>query len=353
MSLSTISISTVNKLLKLFGDDVLIIYLTEVSAPFFTLWKWSRDDYKKEVELEIDGTKVLFRFGLGSFDEGGGRELQGIQWPMYSHIFIIIEKPTQEFLDGLNNSSDEKELETANKIYSIYQKTIDVLTLHGRWYLKLPSVLSPHLSRFDEMFYQEGFLSRGNVFWSTGGSEFQPFTLQKKQEARINPIFQSQNRLSPKKWIKFGKYLASAPELSPNIIELVRIKSKVDWNEKRIPTIETAALMEVVIRNAVTTALKNQGVSNTKMKSANDEAGLSILLNMLVPLILKKMEVKKYKVYLDRLDALRTVRNKIMHENLPEKSIDLEAVKNGVNAAIEITLLLERKTGKGAISTVL
>lgn len=190
------------------------------------------------------------------------------------------------------------------------------------------------------------FLSRNNVFWRTGGSEFTPFTLKKKQESTINPIFQSQNLLSPKKWIEFGKYLVSAPELSPNIVELVRIKSKVDWKERRIPTIETAALMEVVIRNAVTTALKNQGVSNTKIKGANDEAGLSILLNMLVPLILKKEEVAKYKTYLDQLDALRTVRNKIMHENLPEQSIDLDVVKNGISAAIEITLLLERKISK-------
>ena len=353
MSLSTISINIVNKLLKLFGEDVVIIYLKEVPAPFFTLWKWSKEDYKKEVELEIDGTKVLFRFGLGSFDEDGDRKLHDMQWAMCSHIFIVIQNSSQEFLDGLNNKSDETELEVANKIYSIYQKTIDALTLHGRWYLKLPSILSPHLSRFDEMFYQEGFLSRGNVFWRTGGSEFQLFTLKKKQEGTINPIFQNHNLLSVEKWAKFKKYLASAPELSPNIVELVRIKSKVDWNERRIPTIETAALMEVVIRNAVTTALKNQGVSNTKIKGANDEAGLSILLNMLVPLILKKAEVAKYKIYLDQLDALRTVRNKIMHENLPELAIDLDVVKNGINAAIEITLLLERKAGKGAIPAVL
>ena len=351
--LSTFSIAIVDKLLKLFGSEVLIIYLKEVSPPFFTLWKWSRDDYKKDVELEVEGTRVLFRFGLGSFDEDGDRKLFDIQWAMYSHIFIVIENPTQELLEGLSNKSDEKELESANKIYSIYQKTINTLTLHGRWHLKLPSIISPHFTRFDEMFYEEGFLSRAHVFWRTGGSEFQPFTLKKKQKGTINPLFQSENLLSVKKWTQFKKYLASAPELSPNIVELVRIKSKVDWNEKRIPTIETAALMEVVIRNAVTIALKNQGVSNTKIKSTNDEAGLSILLNMLVPFILKKTEVAKYKIYLDQLDALRTVRNKIMHENLPEQSIDLEVVKNGVNAAVEVTLLLESKIGKGAIPAVL
>ena len=149
--------------------------------------------------------------------------------------------------------------------------------------------------------------------------------------------------MSVDKWTKFKKYLSSAPELSQNIVELVRIKSKVEWNEKRIPTIETAALMEVIIRNTATIALKNRGISNKKIKHINDEAGLSILLNMLLPLILTKSETEKYKVYLDHLDALRGIRNKIMHGNLPEKDIDLEVVKKGINAAIEITLLLEKK----------
>lgn len=343
MSFPTFSIVIINKLLKLFGNEILIIYLKEVHPPFFTLWKWSRDDYKKDVELEIDGAKVLFRLGLSSFEEDKDRKLPDRQWVMYSHIFIVVENPSQELLDGLNNKSDEKELEAANTIYSIYQKTIDTLTLHARWYLKLPNILSPYLTMFHEMFYENGFLSQRRVFWRMGGSDFQPFILKKKQESKINPRFLSKNLLSVDKWIKFKKYLSSAPELSQNIVELVRIKSKVEWNEKRIPTIETAALIEVVIRNAATTALKNQGVSNRKIKNTNDEAGLSILLNMLLPLILTKKEVETNKVYLDHLDALRSVRNKIMHENLSEKDIDLEVVEKGINAAIEITLLLERK----------
>jgi len=153
----------------------------------------------------------------------------------------------------------------------------------------------------------------------------------------------SKNLLSVDKWIKFKKYLSSAPKLSQNIVELVKIKSKVEWNEKRIPTIEASALIEVVIRNAATNALKNQGVSRRKIKNTNDEAGLSILLNMLLPLILTRKEMGANKLYLAHLDALRNVRNKIMHENLPEKDIDLEVVEKGINAAIEITLLLEKK----------
>lgn len=343
MSFSSFSITIANKLLKLFGKDVVIIYLNEVSGPFFFLWKWFRDDYKKSVELEIEGVKVLFRFGMSPFEEDSKEKLPDRQIPMYAHIFIVIENPTQELLEGLNNTSNKKELDVANKIYSIYQKAINDLTLHGQWYLKLPSILSPDLTNFNEMFYEDGLLPKKHVFWKTGGSDFQPFVLNKKQKSKINPRFLSKNLLDVDKWTKFKKYLSSAPELSQNIIELVRIKSKIEWNEKRIPVIETAALMEMVIRNAVTTALKNQGVSNRKIKHTNDEAGLSILLNMLLPLILTKSETEKYKVYLDHLDTLRGIRNKIMHGNLPEKDIDLEVVKKGINAAIEITLLLEKK----------
>ena len=56
--------------------------------------------------------------------------------------------------------------------------------------------------------------------------------------------------------------------------------------------------------------------------------------------------MKKYKKYLDNLDSLRKIRNKIMHENIQEKEIDLNAVKRGVNAAIKITTLLEKKSGQ-------
>lgn len=347
MPLSKFSLVIVDKLLKLFGNKVLIIYLKEVQPPFFTLWRWSRDDYKKDIEVEIEGANVLFRFGLSSFDEDEDKKLPDRQWPMYAHIFIVVKNPTQELLDGLNNSSEEKELEAANKIYSIYQKTIDALTLHAIWYLKLQSILTrPFLTDFNKMFYEDGFLSQKYVFWRIGRNEWRPFVLKKKQKSKINPRFLSKNLLSVDKWIKFKKYLTSAPKLSQNILELLTIKSKVEWNEKRIPTIETAALMEVVIRNTATTALKNQGVSNKKIKNTNDEAGLSILLNMLLPLILTKKEVEKYKIHLDNLDALRGVRNKIMHENLSEKEIDFEIVKKGINAAIEITLLLEKKMGK-------
>jgi hypothetical protein len=342
MQLPKFSITTIDKILKLFGNKVLIIYLNEVHPPFFTLWKWSKDDYKKDVELEIDGVKVLFRLGSGSLYSDDSK-LPDRNFAMYAHMFIIVENPTQELLDGLNNKSDENEIEAANTIHSIYKKTIDTLTLHARWHLKIPSILSPHYTSFHEMFYENGFSSQKHVFWRTGGSAFQKFLLKKKQDNKINPLFLSKNLLSVNGWMKLKKYLSSAPELSQNIAELVKIRSKVEWNEKRIPTIETAALIEVVIRNAATTALKGQGVSNTKIKHANDEAGLSILLNMLLPLILTKKEVETNRVYLDRLDALRSVRNKIMHENLPEEDINLEIVEKGINAAIEVTLLLEGK----------
>lgn len=350
MRLSSVSTGMTNKILSLFDKKVLIIYLNEVLGPFFTLWKWSHDDYKKEVELQVEGLKVIFYFEINSFEKDEKRLLPERQWPLNAHIFIVIENPTQELLDGLNKASDEKGLEAANKIYSIYNKVIDALTLHGRWYLKLSSIFRLRtLTPFNEMFYGEGFLSHNRVLWRIGNNDFKPFLLKKKREKKINPRFLSKNLLSVDKWAKFKKYLASASELSPNIAELVRIKSKVDWNEKRIPAIEIAAIMEVVIRNAVTINLKKQGVSNRKIESSNDEAGLSILLNMLLPLILVKKEIEKYKTHLDNLDVLRKLRNRIMHDNLSENEINLEVVENGIDSAIEITLLLERNGVNRAI----
>ena len=125
--------------------------------------------------------------------------------------------------------------------------------------------------------------------------------------------------------------------------ELLRIKSKARWREKRIPTIETAALMEITIRNKVQLLLQRQGQSKKKIDAADDELGFSMLLNVLLPLALTKGELARYKKHIDELDALRKVRNDIMHRNIPESSIDGTVVLRGIEAAIKITQFLERK----------
>jgi len=279
----------VNKFFKIFAKNMLIIYIKDVKGPSFTFLKWAKADYKQGVELEVEGARVIFHFEPGPLVDHAEFSTNRIDFAMNCNMMVVIDRPEQFLIDGLNNKTKESEKQVADKIYSIYEKTVKELVLQGRWYLKLPSILDFILTGFDELFYSGSPLSFASVSWKQGGGQLKIFKLSSKPpEKGVNPIFAEDNLLTIEKWKDFGRYLLKKKEISPNITELIRIRSKLVWREKRIPTIETVALMEVVIRTKVSAVLSMQGVSNKKLKDVNDEAGFSILLNMLLPLILKK-----------------------------------------------------------------
>ena len=319
----------------------LTVVLDKVEAPGFVLWKWSENDYKKPIALTIDEIKAEYYFIYKKPYQNGN--LPDREIFLDGRIEFSFLDPPQELIKGLNNPSKPSADAAAEYLYNLYKKTIDKLILYGRCELKLPSIMDAHYTGFNEIFRGNRSSIRNNVSWKYGSSDWRKFTLlTRKRASKINPIFFSRNLLTPQKWIRLIKYASSNPEIGKEIEELIRIKSQIAWGKKRIPVIEIAALVELIIRNNVQSELKNKGQSNKKSKIAAD-AGLSVLLNILLPLILTKSEVKKYKSYIDKLDSLRKVRNDVMHENIPEAKIDLNVVKNGVDAAIKITTLLAKK----------
>lgn len=320
-----------------------MIVLKDVDAPSFVLWKWTKEDYEKPVKIVIDEAEILFRYRLESFYKKD-KKLPDRQMPSDGLLTITIKNPPAEFLDGLKNPSGNNAQEAAKKIYSFYERALEKVTLYGRWAAKLTSIIDVHKNSFDEIFHGIGILHTDNVHWRIGNQNWELFRLEtKKKNRKINPMFKSRHLLTPKKWNAINNFAAANLELGKEIEELVRIKSKAAWGSKRIPTIETAALIEVVIRNKIQVVLKQQGQSDRKIDNVNDEISLSILLNILLPLILNKSEVKRYKKDIDALDLLRKVRNDIMHRNIPENEINLETVRNGVDAAIKIIQLLNLK----------
>lgn len=210
----------------------------------------------------------------------------------------------------------------------------------------LPNILEHPTTRFEEMFGKEGFiLAKTHVYWRYGSGKFRPFKPKIKMPKRkINPIFKSKYLLTTKKWQKITDFAkGSTSILGKEIEELLRIKSKVRWREKRIPVIETAALMETMIKNKIQIALERQGQSKEKIEDSNKDVGFSVLINFLLPLVLTKSEVGKYKKYINNLDKLRKIRNDIMHKNIQDKDIDQGQVILGIQAAIKITQMLSKK----------
>lgn len=322
------------------------IVLDDITAPFFILWKWKKKDYEQAVRLNIEGVWVDYYFVLNTFSSEAPKQ-RDREFMADSRIVISIKEPPQDLLDGLKNPQGANGKVAAEKIYTLYKKTIDKLILYSRWELKLPNLMNSLDMASDKMFYDDVSLTatKSHVWWKLNGEEkFKQFLLKpKKRGRRINPIFKGKNLLSTEKWRRLNKFTSSNPYIGKELEELTRIKADIAWEKKRIPAIETAALMEVVIRNKVQVVVEKKGQSKTKIDNINDDIGYSVLLNMFLPLILSKAEVVRYKRYIDALDNLRKVRNDIMHRNISEEKIDRAVIEEGVGAAIKITLLLNKK----------
>lgn len=320
-------------------DQKVAILLKDVTGPSFFLWKWTKKDYEKSVNFIIDDAKVDFKFSVDSFYDRE-KELPDRQMPMCGQFIFTIENPSKEFLDGLENPSGLNAQYTTQTIYDLYEKALEKIIFYGRWVAKLTSIVDGVKTYPNELF-SGGFLNTNRVYWRVGDKEWKPFVYQPKLKGKINPLFKSKNLLTTEKWEKISQFAKTKTELGKEIEELLRIKSKVAWRGKRIPTVEIAALMEVIIRNKARIILKIQGQSTKKIE--NEEVALSALLNVVLPLIISRTDMKKHKKNIDALDLLRKVRNDIMHKNIQENEIDLETIKKGVDAAIKITYMLNNK----------
>lgn len=323
-------------------QKIITIILKNIDPPSFFIWKWKKIDYDKSVKIVVDKKETYFKYEFPSFYEKR-KELPDMDIPLHGLIKIVIKDPSQDFLDGIENPSGSNGIEVAKEIYSLYEKILEKITFYGRWIVKLSNLTDSMKTSFSDLFYDNTLSIKGSVLWSTNNRDWKIFKIEKKGRFSKNPMFKSVNLLTPKKWDKINTFASTNMEIDKEIEELVKIKNKALWGNKRIPVVETAALIEVTIRNKLQIILKNKGQSKTKIHDNNDETTLSILLNVILPLIFTKSEIKKYKKYIDNLDALRKIRNDIMHRNISEKEIDIEKVKKGIDAAIKITQLLNSK----------
>ena len=317
---------------------MLLIRIENVSVDYH-LWRWDEDDFEKPVSFQIQNARVEFNFIRDKLLAQEDR-----QWAMKGNIKIFVDKPPKELLTGLSTASGGNAREAAQYIYDIAQECLHRLIVYSRWGIGLDSILDyTSRLRFEDLFGEDIF-GGTRIFWTLDGEKYRDFrpTL-KKTRSKINPLFKSKNLLTPSKWAGLQKFILENPLPSKEMEELLRIRSKVAWNEKRIPTLETAALVEVVVRNKIQEVAIRKGVSKTRIENIEDEIGLSILLNVLLPMALTKGKYRRYRKYINDLDKLRKLRNKIMHKNIPEETMDKETVYKGVVAAIKIVSFLKNK----------
>ena len=320
---------------------MLEILLEDMSIPLFVLWKWTENDYKNGLSFKVGDWTGTFHFVAEKYSSG---KRNNRQWLLYGNILFSIPNPTPELLEGLKKPRSKNAIATAQKIHEAYRNCLQRLVSLCRWTIDLSNIIHEGEDSLERMLKGRiSILGETHVSWRIGQGSFISFAPEIPKLRGINPLFKSRNLLTATKWERVIESARKGVVIGDQLNELLRIKSKAQWREKRIPTIETAALMEVTIRNKVQLLLKKQGQSKTKIEAADDELGFSMLLNVLLPLALTKGELARYKKYIDELDALRKVRNDIMHRNIPEASIDENVVMRGIEAAIKITRFLDKK----------
>ena len=124
---------------------------------------------------------------------------------------------------------------------------------------------------------------------------------------------------------------------------LHRIWAKVYPREKREPVIETAILLEAVLKAYAIEALEKRNFSKNKIKNISEDLSFNTCLNLVLSLTLPNSDARRLHDTLIKIDRLRRIRNDIVHDNLAEDDIDEREVKDGIDAGIKLLTFVGRR----------
>ncbi|MCX6755177.1 MAG: hypothetical protein NT068_01365 [Candidatus Nomurabacteria bacterium] len=316
---------------------MLHIRIKNIAIPFvLTGWK------KKDMLTPLKISETDWKVELYILPEIIEKELPpNNQILVHGNIEIYIQKPENWLLDGLNKKSSDETMRTAKYIYEIYIESMRRAVIYARMNLNLQNIFEMN-SNFHELF-DNSFFSSKKVEWSLKKSTLKIFSFEIPRSNEINPLFKEDKLVSPKKWKGLQKFIDKNILPSKEVEELLRLKQKTAWNEKRIATIESAIIIEFILGKKIQKILIAQGVSQNKIKDIKKDIGMSISLNLLIPLSISKKEYAKQKSYIEKIDKLRKIRNEIIHEGLKESSIELQIVSEGIDSAIQLISFLDIK----------
>lgn len=309
----------------------------EIEIPMICTWKWKKEDYSVPLVFPLDG--AVAHLFLDEFD-AGNRD-RGI---LFNAKFQLkFSPPPQKFLKALKNKTGA-ETEVAEKIYSYYQ---DVLERFESVALTAGNMknLMPSTTMSIESFFKGKSFNRNQVEWWLDGEKQQVFDPKlKKGRKRINPLFKIDQIVTKQKWSAMQREINNGDFPSSELLELLRIRSKLGWRQKKVATIEASIIAETILREYGQQVLQSLGVSKNKLKSLKDELSFNTVLNIVLPLSLTKSEVARFDKHLSAVDLLRRIRNDVVHGNIKESDIEEDSVRKGIEGALVLVALLKKKT---------
>jgi len=197
---------------------------------------------------------------------------------------------------------------------------------------------------FESFFEDRGWLEPG-VKWSYGKESgiFKPKISIGRH--RINPLFKRDQVIDAIKWKRIQKAINNKELPSEEMMALLRIRSRLEWREKKVATIEASIIAEAILRNYGDRILTTLGFSGNKLKNLKDELTFSTLLNIVLPLTLSKSRSAKLQDKIDAVNVLRKIRNDLVHGIISESEIDDKNVRAGIESTLKLVEFIREKLG--------
>ncbi len=306
--------------------------------PSFGISRWSKNDYAKPLIFKIDNAeaRIFLEYPPTGFSVFPKLKIFPFPNPF---IVLLIRNPSAEFIQGLKAKSGENTVKTAEHIYKIYVEVVSKLEILLRTVGGVKNLYELRTPPIEALFKKN--ILDYPVTFQIDSEDKKPFSPKfSTRSRRRNPLFKADQLVTPDKWGKMQRAIDNRYYASQEIIEILRIRAKLLGENKKLATLESAILFESLLRDYSRKTLEERGVSNTKVKEVSDELNFNNILNLLLPLSLKKAEVLKLRESINTIDALRKIRNKVIHGELTEDKIDKKIIEKGIEGGLKLIRFL-------------
>lgn len=305
----------------------------EIDLPVFGTWEWAERDYAVPLIFPLDGVAAELR--LNWIGSRSGRKRDVI---FLGDFQLKFQNPSPEIVKSLGASGGEA-TKLAEKIHSFYSQVMDKFES-----ILLAAAPVRSLMPATRISINDFFGNQACTWQITGGAET-PFSPRiKKQRKGLNALFVRDQLITVEKWRRLQVVINEGDFPDPELLELLRIRARLKWKGQKIPTIEAAVFVESLLRSHAEKTLLSRGFSKNRFKALKDELTFNTFLNVLLPLSMSKSSAKRMEPNIRKVDALRKIRNDLVHGNIGEGEIDETKVREGIEG--ELVLLGKLKASK-------
>lgn len=293
-------------------------------------WKWKKADHDVPLTLRLPMATAQFYVDEDSYSH------RGISVMPRGRIDLVFDPAPHYLLNGIKANTSAASRDAAALIHHCYSEALLKLEALLMSAGRVRYFMGMGLSSIDTLY-------RDGVEWATDGGHFTKFEPRLAKRRGRNPLYKSEQLVTPSRWKDMQEAWDEGDVPDGELLELYRIRAKAGWRELRVATIEASIVSETLLRSYAIEVLKKNGFSNTRLKRLRDEMTFNNLLNVVLPLSLKKSDLKRLQPAISSVDRLRALRNDLVHGNITQKDVDPKDVETGIDGAIALVRFMQTK----------